>query len=326
MVKITRFLTLGTFLIEAIGTLLLSFVFVPLYGPGKGLYFSLFHSVSAFCNAGFDLMGGEEKFSSLTTLGDKWYLNLVIMMLIIIGGLGFFVWKDMIETRFHFKKMKLHTKLVLTISTFLILLGFVVIFLMEMGTPATEGKSIPVQLLNALFQSVTTRTAGFNTVDLTQMTEGSRFLMIGLMLIGGSPGSTAGGMKTTTFAVITISIYSVYRRKKSEEAFGRRMDEDIMRSAACVLMTYLLLSSGTAIILSKLESVPILTALFETASALGTVGLTLNLTPQVGMFSKLMLALLMFIGRVGSVTIMMGFSSPRKMSASKLPLEKVQIG
>ena len=326
MVKITRFLTLGTFLIEGIGALLLSFIFVPKYGPGKGMYFSLFHSISAFCNAGFDLMGTEEQFSSLTTMGDNWYLNLVIMLLIIIGGLGFFVWKDMIETKFLFKKMKLHTKIVLTISTILILTGFAVFFFMELGEPGTEGVSIPNQLLHALFQSVTTRTAGFNSIDLTKMTEGSRFLMIVLMLIGGSPGSTAGGMKTTTFAVITISIYSVYKRKKSEEAFGRRMDEDIMRSATCVLMTYLILSCGTAILISKLESIPILTALFETASALGTVGLSLNLTPQVGMVSKIILAMLMFIGRVGSVTIMMGFSSPRKMSPSKLPLEKVQIG
>lgn len=326
MVKITRFLLMGTFLVEGMGALLLMGVFVPKYGWGKGIYFSIFHAISAFCNAGFDLMGGEQKFSSLVTMGDNWYLNIVIMLLIIIGGLGFFVWRDLVETRFCFRKMRLQTKIVITMSGFLILFGFAVIFLMEWGEPGTAGKSVSEQILNALFQSVTTRTAGFNTVDFAKMTEGSIFIMVGLMLIGGSPGSTAGGMKTTTFAVLSISILSIFRRKKSEEAFGRRMEEDILRSAACVFMIYLFLACGSAMLISKLESVPILTALFETASAVGTVGLTLGLTPQVGMVSKLLLTLLMFVGRVGSLTILMAFSSPGKMIASRMPLEKVQIG
>lgn len=326
MVQIVRFLLLGTFLVEGIGALLLTVVFVPKYGIGKGIYFSVFHAISAFCNAGFDLMGGEEQFSSLVTMGNNWYLNLVIMALIIIGGLGFFVWKDILAVKFRFRKMKLHTKIVITMSGFLILAGFLVIFLMEWGEAGTVGKSVPEQILNALFQSVTTRTAGFNSIDLTQMTEGSIFIMIGLMLIGGSPGSTAGGMKTTTFAVISISIVSIFRRKKSEEAFGRRMEEDILRSAACVFMIYLFLASASAMVISKLEGAGMMEALFETASALGTVGLTMGMTPHVGMISKLLLALLMFVGRVGSLTILMAFSSPGKMIASKLPLEKVQIG
>lgn len=326
MVQITRFLLLGTFFVEGIGALLLSVVFVPKYGVGKGIYFSIFHAISAFCNAGFDLMGGEEQFSSLVTWGDNWYLNFVIMLLIIVGGLGFFVWRDLIVSKFRFKKLRLHTKIVVAMSGILILIGFAVIFVMEWGEAGTSGKPVSEQVLNALFQSVTTRTAGFNTVDLTKMTEGSIFLMIMLMLIGGSPGSTAGGMKTTTFAVLSISIVSIFRRKKSEEAFGRRMEEDILRSAACVFMIYLFLTSASAMIISKLEGVTMLTALFETASALGTVGLTLGLTPHVGMASKLLLALLMFVGRVGSITILMAFSSTRKMITSKLPLEKVQIG
>lgn len=326
MVQIVRFLLCGTFLVEGIGALLLMPVFVPRYGFGKGIYFSVFHAVSAFCNAGFDLMGVEEPFSSLVTVGNNWYLNLVIMVLIIIGGLGFFVWRDLITTKFHFKKMRLHTKIVITMSGLLIFIGFAVIFLMEWGEPGTEYKSIPEQILNALFQSVTTRTAGFNSVDLMDLTEGSIFFMIVLMLIGGSPGSTAGGMKTTTFAVLSISIVSIFRRKKSEEAFGRRMDEDILRSAACVFMIYLFLTGACAMLISKLEGISMLTSLFETASAVGTVGLTLGVTPGLGMVSKLLLALLMFVGRVGSLTILMAFSSPGKMIASKLPLEKVQIG
>ena len=151
-------------------------------------------------------------------------------------------------------------------------------------------------------------------------------MMIMLMLVGGSPGSTAGGMKTTTIAVLTISIISIFRRKKSEEAFGRRMEEGVMRTSACVFMIYLLLINFSAMLISKLENVTMMTALFETTSALGTVGLTLGIAPQLGMFSKMLLAVLMFVGRVGSLTILLAFSSPKKMVASKLPLEKVQIG
>lgn len=326
VVRLTRFLLLGTFVMEGLGALLLSAVFIPKYGPGKGIYYSVFHAISAFCNAGFDLMGGEQQFSSLVTMGNNWYLNLVIMILIIVGGLGFFVWRDLVVTRFHFKKCKLHTKIVLTTSIILIIAGAVIIFLMEFGEIGTQGKSIPEQMLNAVFQSVTARTAGFNTVDLTKLTEGSIFMMIMLMLVGGSPGSTAGGMKTTTIAVLTISIISIFRRKKSEEAFGRRMEEGVLRTSACVFMIYLFLISASAMLISKLENVTMLTALFETTSALGTVGLTLGITSQLGMLSKLLLALLMFVGRVGSLTILMAFSSPKRMVASKLPLEKVQIG
>ena len=326
VVRLTRFLLLGTFLLEGLGALFLSAVFIPKYGPGKGIYYSVFHAISAFCNAGFDLMGGEQQFSSLVTMGNNWYLNLVIMILIIVGGLGFFVWRDLVVTRFHFKKCKLHTKIVLTTSIILIIAGAAIIFLMEFGEIGTQGKSIPEQMLNAVFQSVTARTAGFNTLDLTKLTEGSIFMMIMLMLVGGSPGSTAGGMKTTTIAVLTISIISIFRRKKSEEAFGRRMEEGVLRTSACVFMIYLFLISASAMLISKLENVTMLTALFETTSALGTVGLTLGITSQLGMLSKLLLALLMFVGRVGSLTILMAFSSPKRMVASKLPLEKVQIG
>lgn len=326
MVKLTRFILLGTAVVEGLGAVLLAGIFIPRYGWGEGIYFSIFHSISAFCNAGFDLMGGEEPFSSLTLMGDSWYLNLIIMALIIIGGLGFMVWKDLLQCRFRFKKLRLHTKIVVVMTAFLIISGTVVIFFMEYGETGTEGKSVSEQFLNALFQSVTVRTAGFNTVDLTKITEPSIFLMSILMLIGGSPGSTAGGIKTTTFAVLCISIISVFRRKKTEEAFGRRMEEGIMRTAACVFMIYLFLAGSSAMIISKLEGVSMLTAFFETSSAVGTVGLTLGITPGVGMISKLLLTLLMFVGRVGSITILMSFSSERKMVASKLPLEKVQIG
>ena len=176
MVKLTRFILLGTAVVEGLGAVLLAGIFIPRYGWGEGIYFSIFHSISAFCNAGFDLMGGEEPFSSLTLMGDSWYLNLIIMALIIIGGLGFMVWKDLLQCRFRFKKLRLHTKIVVVMTAFLIISGTVVIFFMEYGETGTEGKSVSEQFLNALFQSVTVRTAGFNTVDLTKMTEPSIFL------------------------------------------------------------------------------------------------------------------------------------------------------
>ncbi len=326
VVKITRFLLLGTFLIEGIGAVLLAVKFVPKYGFLKGTYFSVFHSVSAFCNAGFDLLGGKEKFVSLTAYGEDWYLNTVIMLLIILGGLGFFVWKDLLEQKFYFKNMKLHTKMVLSISTILILGGALFLYFLEWGEPSMEGKPLGVQILNALFQSVSTRTAGFNTIDLTALSDASIFVMICLMLVGGSPGSTAGGMKTTTLGVLVISIPATIMRKKSEEIYGRRLEEDSLRTAACIFMIYLFLCGVPALIIAKLESVSIITALFETASAIGTVGLTLGITPGVGMISKFILILLMYIGRVGSLTILMAFASERKMTSAKLPLEKIQIG
>ena len=326
MVRITRFILLGTLLVEGIGAVLLSFIFVPRFGVATGIYYSIFHSVSAFCNAGFDLMGVEEQFSSLTHMGSCVLLNFVITSLIIVGGLGFIVWQDVLKAKFRFKKFHLHTKLVITMTLGLIVFGTLFLFLLETGSGAGEGKPVWERLLNAYFQSVSARTAGFNTVDLGQMNEGSSYMMIWLMLIGGSPGSTAGGIKTTTFAILLISIFSVFRRKKSEEAFGRRMDENVMRTSACVFMTYLILTTVVAMIISTIEGLPILTTLYESVSAIGTVGLSMGITPDLGMVSKLLLICLMYIGRVGSLTILMAFSSERRLIASKRPLEKVQIG
>lgn len=326
MVRITRFIVLGTFIVEGIGAVLLSFIFVPRFGMLKGIYYSVFHSVSAFCNAGFDLMGVEEQFSSLTHMGSCFLLNFVITSLIIVGGLGFIVWQDILKSKFRFRKFRLHTKLVITMTAALIVFGTLVLFFLETGSPEAGGKSVWERLLNAYFQSVSARTAGFNTVNLSDMEESSSYVMIWLMLIGGSPGSTAGGIKTTTFAVLIISIFSVFRRKKSEEAFGRRMDESVMRTSACVFMTYLILTTIVAIVISKLESIPLLTSLYESVSAIGTVGLSMGVTPELGTISEYLLICLMYIGRVGSLTILMAFSSERRLIASKRPLEKVQIG
>lgn len=327
IVRMTKFIALGTLCIEGAGAVLLSFYFVPRLGPAKGIYFSIFHSVSAFCNAGFDLMGGTTgKFSSLTGMAGNWYVCTVIMLLIFVGGLGFFVWHDVLTQSFRLKRLKLHSKMVLVISVFLVFGGALALALLEWNRAAYSGLSTGEKICASLFQSVSVRTAGFNTVDLTGLTESGIFVMICLMFIGGSTGSTAGGIKTTTFWVLCISILVTFRRKKNIEIFGRRMEEGITRTASCVFMTYLLLTASVSVVISAVEELPLLTALFESVSAMATVGLTLGVTPGLGMVSKLLLAFLMLCGRVGSITMLLAFSSEKRVTNSRLPLEKVQVG
>lgn len=327
IVRMTKFIALGTLLIEGIGAVLLGFDFIPRFGIGKGIYFSLFHSISAFCNGGFDLMGGTTgEFSSLTGMVGNGYVCVVIMLLIFVGGLGFFVWHDLLTQKFRLGRLKLHSKIVLTISVSLVIVGALVMALLEWNQAAYAGLSVGEKINAALFQSVSVRTAGFNTVDLASMSEGGIFVMICLMFIGGSTGSTAGGIKTTTFWILCISILVTFRRKKNIEMFGRRMEEGITRTASCVFMTYLLLSVAVSVVISALEGLPLLTALFESVSAVATVGLTLGVTPGLGMVSKLLLAFLMLCGRVGSITMLLAFSSEKRVTNSRLPLEKVQVG
>ena len=327
IVRMTRFILLGSLLVEGIGALLLGFYFCPRIGLWQGIWFAVFHSVSAFCNAGFDLMGDVTgPYSSLTGFVGNWYVTGIIMALIVIGGLGFFVWKDLLDTRFRFSRMRLHTKMVLSVTLLLILIGALGIFLMEQESEAFAGKTLSEQAAGALFQSVTARTAGFNTLNLSAMTQSSQFLLICLMMIGGSPGSTAGGIKTTTFGVMVMTIFSIFRKRKNMEAFGRRMEDWVARSASCVFMMYLTLSLVAAMVISRVEGLPLLSALFECASAIGTVGLSFGITPTLGMLSKALLAGLMLFGRVGSITILLAFASEKNQAASKLPLEKIQIG
>ncbi len=327
IVRMTKFIALGTVTIEVLGAILLSFSFIPRFGVAKGIYFSLFHSISAFCNAGFDLMGGTTgEFSSLTGVVGDWYVNIIIMLLIFVGGLGFFVWHDLGVKRFRFKKLKLQSKMVLSSSVSLVFLGAFLLFILEYSKGALAGMPIGQKIVASLFQSVTARTAGFKSVDLTAMTESGIIIMICLMFIGGSTGSTAGGIKTTTFWVLCVSIFTTFRRKKNVEAFGRRLEESITRTASCVFMTYLLLTVSVAVVISAIEDIPLLTTLFESVSAMATVGLTMGITPELGMVSKLLLAFLMLCGRVGSITMLLAFSSEKRVTNSKLPLEKIQVG
>lgn len=327
IVNMTKFIVLGTFVVEAIGAILLSFSFIPRFGKAKGIYFSIFHSISAFCNAGFDLMGeATGEFSSMTGVVSDYYVNIVLMLLIFLGGLGFFVWHDIGRKRFNLKKLNLQSKLCLSVSVGLVLFGAIMLFIFEYNGEAFNGLDLGEKILASFFQSVSARTAGFNTVDLGALTESGKLIMIFLMMIGGSTGSTAGGIKTTTFWILCLSIFTTYKHKQNIEAFGRRIEEDITKMASCIFMTYLLVTMACGAIVSAVENVPIITALFETVSAMATVGSSFSLTPTVGMFVKIMIILLMICGRVGSVTILLAFSSDHEETTSKLPLEKVSVG
>ena len=326
VVKMTKFIFLGSAIMEALGTLLLSFYFCPKLGFGTGLYYSLFHSVSAFCNAGFDLMGRFDKFSSLTSFVDNWYVCAVIMILIIVGGIGFFVWYDMITNKFSFRKYKLQTKLVLVVSVILIFGGALILFLFEARNPATEGWSMNRRILSSLFQSVTARTAGFNTVNLNAMSQSSKAMIIFLMLIGGSTGSTAGGMKTTTFAVLIMSVITTFRRRKSIEAFGRRLEDGVIRTSCCIFVMYIVFAFAASMIICDIEGLPFMTVLYECSSAIGTVGITLGITPFLSIPSEIIIIFLMIFGRVGSITMLLAFSSEKAAILSRLPSEKIQVG
>lgn len=326
IVRMTRLVFLGTLATEAVGALLLSLHFVPRLGFGTGLWYAVFHSISGFCNAGFDLMGRDGAFSSLTTVADSPLVNLTIMSLIVIGGLGFLVWADLVHCRFHLSKLTLHSKTVLTVTAVLIAGGGVLLFILENGGKAMTGMPPWEKWQAAFFQAITVRTAGFNTLELSSMTEASLFVMVLLMMIGGSPGSTAGGIKTTTFAVLILSIVTTCRNRKSTEVFGRRLEEGATRTAACVLMSYLTLMCGVSIIISHVEDLPMLTTLFESASAIATVGVTCGITPDLSQFSAFLLAVLMIFGRVGSLTMLRAIWSGRGFTGSEVPQEKVQIG
>lgn len=321
IVRLTRFIVLTALAIELAGALLLLPVFVPAFGWGQGVWYAVFHAVSAFCNAGFDLMGVRAPFSSLTAFSGNVLLNLTVVLLITVGGIGFLVWNDLREHGLHLKQYRLQSKIVLVTSAVLVAVPFLWFLLCEMPEKTAGERVLP-----ALFQAVTLRTAGFNTVDLSRMSGGGQAMMIFWMLVGGSPGSTAGGMKTTTIAVALLTTVAVFRRKEHVESFGRRVGEDTVRGAIAILTLYLVLlfAGGTAI--SRLEGIPLVTCLFETASAVGTVGLTLGVTPGLGTVSRVILMLLMFLGRVGGLTMIYAAQSARRPVKGTLPLEKVTVG
>lgn len=322
IVRLTRFILKTTFCIELVGALLLLPFFCSDFGIGKGIWYSVFHSISAFCNAGFDLLGVREPFSSLTSYSAQPFINAIVMTLIIVGGIGFLTWEDIKNNKFHFRKYRMQTKVILTVTVILIFLPSIYFFFAEYSN-----LPLPERILNSLFQSVTARTAGFNTADLTALSETGLMLMIVLMLIGGSPGSTAGGMKTTTAAVLISSAFSVFRHKENTHFFKRRIPSDTVKTASTILVMYIVLFVGGAMVISSVENLPLLSCLFETASAIGTVGVSLGLTPNLGIVSQLILIVLMFFGRVGGLTLIFAAVTRKTINNSaEYPQEKLTIG
>lgn len=266
-------------------------------------------------------MGIKGNFSSLSYFAGNPVINLVIMALIIIGGIGFLTWADFHQYHFRFRKYSMQSKVILTTTFLLILFPAVYFFFGECNDlPLTQ------RILASFFQSVTPRTAGFNTVDIANFHETGIAIIILLMLTGGSPGSTAGGMKTTTLAVLFFTALQVFRRKEYTQFFQRRISDKIVRSAITLLMMYLLLSLSGGFIISRLEHLPLLTCLYETASAIGTAGLTLGITPSLGTISHIILIILMYIGRVGGLTLIFATATGCPNNTSKYPQEPLTVG
>lgn len=326
IVRLTGFILRMSILIELVGACMMLPVFWKDFGLLKGIWYALFHSISAFCNAGFDLMGSREQFSSLTGYAANGLINAVVIGLIIIGGIGFLTWDDVSCKGIHIRKYRMQSKVILVMTAVLILLPFLYFFFGEFGGQIWDDVPLKEKLLGALFQSVTPRTAGFNTIDLTLFSEAGQTIIILLMLIGGSPGSTAGGMKTTTLAVLFMTLFAVFQRKEDTECFGRRIEENTVKYAAAILLMYLAFFLTGGIMISYIEKLPMLTCLFETASAIGTVGLTLGITPGLGTISRVILIILMFMGRVGGLTLVFAAFSDKARSILKFPKEKITVG
>ena len=321
VVRLTRFIVKTAIAIEVIGALLLMPVFTGRYGA-EGIWMSFFHSVSAFCNAGFDLMGNKTgKFSSLTSFSSNLYLNIVISFLIVSGGIGFLTWKDFAEHKLKFRDYSMQTKVIIVTTLILIVVPFLTFFFMDFSRENTNDR-----ICMSLFQAITPRTAGFNTVDFSKMTDAGRAMIMILMLIGGSPGSTAGGMKTTTVAVLFANVIAVFGKKKNARYFNRRIDDLVVKNASTIFFMYFSLSMISALTISLVESLPMEKCLFETISAVGTVGLTLGITPELGMISHILLICLMFFGRVGGLTIIYAAFSSKDADMMKYPAGNITVG
>ena len=320
IIRLTKFILKGVIIFESAGAFLLFLNFIQEYSLPQALWYSIFHSISAFCNAGFDLMGDKAKFSSLTHYQSNPLVNITIMLLIVIGGLGFVVWKNIVQNKFNFKKYSLQTKIVIFTTLFLIIFPAIYFYFFEYRN--LQGSS---RVLTSLFQSVTTRTAGFNTADYSKMSEVGQTISVILMLIGGSPGSTAGGMKTTTFALLIISTIAIFKKENEAHIFNRRIDIQNVKNAITIFMLYVTIFFIASFAISKIEDLPLLTTYFEISSAIGTVGLTQGVTPNLSNISRIIIIILMFLGRVGGLTFIYAIVPALNKKAGYIS-ENVMVG
>ncbi|MBQ3548228.1 MAG: Trk family potassium uptake protein [Clostridia bacterium] len=316
---------IGTFLFETVGAALLSISFIKHFGVAKGIYFAIFHSISAFCNAGFDLLGENTPFVSLMDFSGDYIVILTISALIIIGSLGFLVWDDITVKHFKLKKLNLHSKIVLTVSALLIFLGTVLFFVLEYNN-LLKDMPLAQKLLNAFFASVTPRTAGFNSIDMAGLSPASVLLTILLMFVGGSSGSTAGGVKTTSIFVIIAFAFSTIRGNDEVAVFGKTIKTEFLKKAILIITINLALIICATLIICSVDNVSLSDAVLETVSAMSTVGLTAGITTSLSAISKVALMFLMFCGRVGSVSFASALFEKRVNPPISYPTEAITIG
>ena len=321
IMKMLLFLLKWTGIIELFFASLLATQFIPEFGVKRGLWYSIFHSVSAFCNAGFDLMGIKEPFSSLSDYVGNPLINISIMSLILLGGLGFVTWQDIAKNKGNFHRYRLQSKIILSTTIFLVLLPALFYFFLEFREMPMESR-----ILASLFTAVTPRTAGFNTVDFSKFSDSGIFLQILLMLVGAAPGSTGGGMKMTTMTVLFLTSVAIFRNNSRTEAFGRTIPGEVIRNATTIAFMYISLCVLSGMFISLHEHLPLLTTCFETASAIATVGLTLGITPKLSPVSHVVLIFLMYIGRVGGLCLIYAVFPNINPNKGRLVEENVIVG
>lgn len=320
MIVLFKYVLVFTFGIEILGAILLSFRFIPLYGAGTGIWYSIFHSISAFCNAGFDILG-----DSIYPFRDDILVNLTLSSLVIVGGLGFVVTSELFRRR-SFEKISTHSKLVLLISGVLLVLGTVMFLFLENGDGVLQYESVKGSILESFFQSVVARTAGFYSVDLSKIKDSTALMLMGLMFVGGSPGSTAGGIKTTTLGVLFISTHAVVRGESEPVVFGRHIGMDVVRKALAIFLVSITIVLSVSFILTITESARLVDILYETVSALATVGASKGITADLSDVGKILITFCMYLGRLGPMTMAFAFGMKDKKSLIRYPESFISIG
>ena len=320
MIVLFKYVLVFTFGIEILGAILLSFRFIPLYGAGTGIWYSIFHSISAFCNAGFDILG-----DSMYPFRDDILVNLTLSFLVIIGGLGFVVTSELFRRR-SFQKISTHSKLVLLISGALLVLGTLMFLFLENGDGVLQYESVKGSILESFFQSVVARTAGFYSVDLSKIKDSTALMLMGLMFVGGSPGSTAGGIKTTTLGVLFISTHAVVRGEREPVVFGRHIGMDVVRKALAIFLVSITIILSVSFILTITESARLVDILYETVSALATVGASKGMTADLSDVGKILITFCMYLGRLGPMTMAFAFGMKDKKSLIRYPESFISIG
>lgn len=326
VVKSARFILKGTIIVEAVGTAILCFFYIPRCGIGLGFFFALFHSVSAFCTAGIDLMGYFDPGSSLCTAYDNVLLNVTLIILLNIGGIGFIAWDDIVHNKWHFKKYRLQSKIVLMITAVFYVASMIITLLLEWnsGLEFADGAGDKILVTSMLVTSG--RDAGFAPLVVSTLKPATIMLILVLMFVGGAPGSTACGIKTTTFTVMILTIVSVFRKRKNVECFGRRIDDATVRNSCCVITLYLAVVIMSAIAICGLDDQQLTPVVFEIVSAISSCGLSMGITAELSKISHTILTLIMFFGRIGGITFIVSLTHGNTKVNAQLPEEKIMVG